>query len=403
MTRNWPTCSRDSATGWSAHKKMPFQDDKATISIADVFCGAGGLTYGVGEAVRELGKVPRHVLAMDSDPVALDVYRRNFDPHISLTDNVWTSVTTRYKVNADGKAEFLRGDGVQILSPELHGAKGRVDVLLGAPPCEGHSTSNNNTRHTDPRNMYYVSMPFLAVALDAPVVVIENVIGIRRDRLNVFRHTIDLFHQADYATSEHVIDATSLGLPQTRRRHILVASRHRKPDIEGVVKSIDWKPRTLEETIGDLRDSYSDDLMDRPGDLSSENRKRIDFLFDRGEYDLRNEMRPLSHKNGHTYPSIYGRLSWDKPAGTITTGFNTPGRGRYIHPDRRRTLTPHEAARIQGFPDGFEFRMVDGSPLTRQSLANIIGNAVPPPIGRAAGHAALATLMARPEESGEHS
>ena len=368
-----------------------------------MFCGAGGLTYGVGEAVRELGKVPRHVLAMDSDPVALDVYRRNFDPHISLTDNVWTSVTTRYKVNADGRAEFLRGDGVQILSPELHGARGRVDVLLGAPPCEGHSTSNNNTRHTDPRNMYYVSMPFLAIALDAPIVVIENVIGIKHDRLNVYLHTIDLFRQAGYETSELIVDATKLGLPQTRRRHILVASRLERPDIGRAIASISWERQTLEETIGDLKDIESDDVMDRAGDLSSENRKRIDFLFDNEEYDLRNEMRPLSHKNGHTYPSIYGRLSWDKPAGTITTGFNTPGRGRYIHPDRRRTLTPHEAARIQGFPDEFEFRMVDGRSLTRQSLANIIGNAVPPPIGRAAGHAALATLMARPEESGEHS
>ena len=305
-------------------------------------------------------------------------------------------MTTRYKVNADGRAEFLKGDDVQVLTPELEAAVGRVDILLGAPPCGGHSTSNNNTRHTDPRNMYYMVMPFLAKALDAPVVVVENVTGIKHDRLNVYRHTIDLFRQAGYETSERIVDATKLGLPQTRRRHILVASQFGKPDIERAIASISWKSRTLEQTIGDLKDVASDDIMDRPGDLSSENRKRIDFLFDRDEYDLRNEMRPLSHRNGHTYPSIYGRLTWRKPAGTITTGFHTPGRGRYIHPDRRRTLTPHEAARIQGFPDDFEFRMVDGSPLTRQSLANVIGNAVPPPIGRAAGHAALAALRETP-------
>ncbi len=384
---------------------MPFQDDEATIGIADVFCGAGGLTYGVAEAVRDQGMVPSHVLAMDSDSVALDVYRRNFDPHISITDNVWTCVTTRYKVTTDGDAEFLKGDEVQILAPELETAIGRVDILLGAPPCGGHSTSNNNTRHTDPRNMYYVAMPFLAIALEAPVVVIENVIGIRHDRLNVYRHTIDLFQQAGYETSESIVDATTLGLPQTRRRHILVASRLGKPDIGRAIASVTWKSRTLEQTIGDLKDIESDDIdvMDRAGDLSSENRKRIDFLFDNEEYELPNEMRPLSHKNGHTYPSIYGRLRWDKPAGTITTGFNTPGRGRYIHPDRRRTLTPHEAARIQGFPDDFEFRMVDGSPLTRQSLANVIGNAVPPPIGRVAGHAALEVLVTANLKSSERS
>ena len=147
------------------------------------------------------------------------------------------SVTTRYKVNANGKAEFLRRDRVQILLEELEEAIGKVDILLGAPPCEGHSTSNNNTRHTDPRNMYYVAMPFLAIALDAPVVVIENVIGIRHDRSNVYQHTLDLFQQSGYQVDESVIDATTLGLPQTRRRHILIASKHRTPDIQSVIDS----------------------------------------------------------------------------------------------------------------------------------------------------------------------
>lgn len=371
---------------------MPSTGVRTTIGIADVFCGVGGLTYGVTEAIRELGMTPRHILAMDADPLVLDVYRRNFDPLISLAENIWMSVTTRYKVNPNGKAEFLRRDRVQILLEELEEAIGKVDILLGAPPCEGHSTSNNNTRHTDSRNMYYVAMPFLAIALDAPVVVIENVIGIKHDRSSVYQHTLDLFQQSGYQVAESVVDATTLGLPQTRRRHILIASKHRTPDIQSVIDSGIWDDRCLEDTIGDLRDIESDDIMDRPGELSSENKRRIQFLFERGEYNLRNDMRPKSHQNGHTYPSIYGRLSWDKPSGTITTGFNTPGRGRYIHPDRPRTLTPHEAARIQGFPDEFEFRLVDGSPLTRQVLANVIGNAVPPPMGRAAGLAALGSL-----------
>ncbi len=362
------------------------------VAIADVYCGVGGLSYGVAQAIRLSGKIPCHILAVDTDPIALDVYRRNFDPVTFLTDNIWSSITTRYKVNGCGKAEFLTGDPVQILTEELKGVVGQVDILLGAPPCEGHSTSNNHTRHADPRNMYYVSMPFLAIALGAPVVIIENVIGIKHDRFGVFRHTVDLFQCADYYVDETIVDVTALGLPQTRRRHVLVASRHRVPDIRSAIESVVWECKSLEDAIGDLRDTESDDLMDKPGDLSVENRKRIDFLFENGEYDLQDGLRPESHRHGHTYPSIYGRLSWNKPAGTITTGFHTPGRGRYIHPDRRRTLTPHEAARIQGFPDEFEFRMVNGSALTRQGLARMIGNAVPPPLGQAAGLAALAAL-----------
>ena len=372
---------------------MPTSNDsRPFIGIADVFCGAGGLTDGVGQAVRELGMIPQYIMAVDTDPFALEVYRRNFDPRIALAENIWMSVTTRYKVDADGRAEFLKGDDTQIVSPALKQAVGKVDILLGAPPCEGHSTSNNNTRHSDPRNKYYVAMPFLAKALKAPVVIIENVLGIRHDRLNVYQHTLDLFEQSGYETDEALVEATALGLPQTRRRHILIASKHRKPNIKKAIESTSWCEMDLEETIGDLRDSASDDIMDRPGELSKENLRRIEFLFENNEYDLRDEMRPKSHQNGHTYPSIYGRLNWDKPSGTITTGFNTPGRGRYIHPDRRRTLTPHEAARIQGFTDDFEFRLVDGSALSRQALANLIGNAVPPPMGRVAGLAAIASL-----------
>ena len=83
------------------------------------------------------------------------------------------------------------------------------------------------------------------------------------------------------------------------------------------------------------------------------------------------------------------RLLWESAR---TTGFNTPGRGRYIHPSDRRTLTPHEAARIQGFPDRFSFKTIDGSHLTRQHISTFIGNAVPPQLGYAAGVAALAAL-----------
>ena len=136
----------------------------------------------------------------------------------------------------------------------------------------------------------------------------------------------------------------------------------------------------------------SDGLFDTPAEHSEVNRRRIDYLFDNNQYNLPNEYRPDSHKHGHTYPSIYGRLHWDRPSGTITTGFNTPGRGRYIHPERRTTITPHEAARIQGFPDSFEFRLINGHMPTRTNLANMIGDAVPPQIGYAAGIAALETL-----------
>ena len=142
----------------------------------------------------------------------------------------------------------------------------------------------------------------------------------------------------------------------------------------------------------DLIDVDSDEVFDKGSALSEENINRINYLFDNDLYNLPNPERPDSHKDGHTYPAIYGRLKWDKPSGTITTGYNTPGRGRYIHPEKRRTLTPHEAARIQGFPDNFEFLSPNGEKPTRMTLAKVIGDAAPPQLGYIAGLAALSSM-----------
>jgi DNA (cytosine-5)-methyltransferase 1 len=124
--------------------------------------------------------------------------------------------------------------------------------------------------------------------------------------------------------------------------------------------------------------------MDSVPVFSEENIVRINHLHDNNAYNLPDEVRPDCHKNGHTYPSVYGRMFWEKPAQTITTGFLTPGRGRYIHPKARRVLTPHEAARVQSFPDTFSFVVSESDPPSRSSVAKWIGDAVPPLLGYAA-------------------
>ena len=365
------------------------EESNRFLRIGDVFCGAGGLSYGVHQAARACGHSTKSVLAVDVDAVALDVYRRNFDPVLFACQDLWQSVTHSYSTRRK-PARFL--DEPHPLTEVLQAAKGKVDILLGGPPCEGHSTSNNVTRRNDSRNRYYIAMPALAVALDAKAVIIENVPGVLHDHKHVLQNAKELFESSGYEVSDSVVDAQMLGLAQTRKRHILVASRQATPDLEAIVNSFRRQPRDLRWAIGDLVDVVPTDLFDKGAELSAVNRHRIEYLFDNDEYDLPNDHRPDSHKNGHTYPSIYGRLRWDRPSGTITTGYNTPGRGRYIHPEVRRTITPHEAARIQGFPDCFEFRTTRGEIPFRSSLANLIGGAVPPQIGYVAGVAALAAM-----------
>ena len=100
----------------------------------------------------------------------------------------------------------------------------------------------------------------------------------------------------------------------------------------------------------------------------------MNYLLTSGEYDLPNARRPKCHQDDHSYKSMYGRLNWDLPAQTITSGYGSIGQGRYMHPSQARALTPHEAARLQGFPDYFDFTSV----ASRTALATMIGNAVPP-------------------------
>ena len=362
---------------------------KRVVRIADVFCGAGGLSYGVCEAIMACGLQAESAMAVDIDPVKIEVYRRNFDPTHFSTQNLWYSITPNYSTR---KKLPRFSTPPKLLAKDLQPAKGEVDILLGGPPCEGHSTSNNVTRKNDERNKYYIVMPAMAVALGARAVIVENVPGVRHDYYNVLDRAKGLFESNGYGVDEAVVDAMTLGIPQTRKRHILIASLHTKPDIASTLDCLNRPRRDLRWAIGDLVDIESDNPMDTESELSEVNKRRIKYLFDNDQYHLPDHERPDSHKDGHTYPSIYGRLRWDEPSGTITTGFNTPGRGRYIHPERQRTITPHEAARIQGFPDVFEFNLIDGETPSRTSIADMIGDAVPPPMGYMAGIAALAAL-----------
>jgi DNA (cytosine-5)-methyltransferase 1 len=132
--------------------------------------------------------------------------------------------------------------------------------------------------------------------------------------------------------------------------------------------------------------------MDTAAVSSATNQARIDYLFDKDEYDLPHRERPVCHRDGTTYTAVYGRMHWDRPAHTITTGFNASGQGRYIHPLRRRVITPREAARIQFFPDWYSF-VPTGSRIFRNQLAKCIGDAVPPILGYAAGLSAVGSAL----------
>ena len=220
---------------------------------------------------------------------------------------------------------------------------------------------------------------------------------------NTSRHALDgcgfaptadreiINERESYQIDTDVVSALKLGVPQTRSRHLLVASKFAKPSVSGGLNAFERPTRNIRWAIGDLVSRRPSNAFDRPAELSSDNKERISFLFDKDLFELPDEQRPDCHKDGHTYPSVYGRLKWDEPSGTITTGFMSPGRGRFTHPVRPRSLTPHEGARLQGFPDWFDFRTASGEDLTNKAYTKLIGDAVPPAIGFIGGIAALST------------
>lgn len=356
-----------------------------SIHTVDLFCGSGGLSLGAAKAIEAVGMHHVPLAAVDVDDEALAVYNLNFKPATVLQANVASFVD--YHVYGRGESAELAYEP-EIIDARLASFIGRVDLVLAGPPCQGHSNLNNHTRRSDPRNMLYVCVAATIVALRARMAVIENVPEVLNDKTDIVGTARKVLRDAGYTVSDIILSAAELGGAQTRKRHFLVATRNNHVAINEVAAKFQRPAMTLREAIGDLESIKHTSFMDEMAILSSENQARIDYLFEHDLYDLPNKERPDCHKDGHTYPSVYGRLDWDKPSQTITTGFVTPGRGRYIHPSQRRVITPREAARIQGFPDDFLFA-ANGEAPSRKLLSKWIGDAVPSWLGYTAVLTAL--------------
>ena len=362
---------------------------RGRVAVAELFCGSGGMAMGFGEACRELGLRFDSEACLDHDAEAVVVYASNHGSRVRSAKSA--SEIVDYQVVGDGQeAEFLYEP--ELIDPAWRKLIGQVDVLLAGPPCQGHSNLNNKTRRVDKRNQLYLTVPATAVALGVDVVVIENVEAVVHDRSRVVESACALLEKAGYVVEVGVISATGIGWPQTRRRYFMIARKSAAPIPVATVMNAFAAPsiRDVMWAIGDLADVPFDDKLHISTELSDENKKRINYLFDHDEYELPNSERPDCHKDGTTYGAVYGRMYPHKPAPTLTTGFLTPGRGRYIHPTQRRTITPREAARIQGYPDSYDFFPDPKNPTTKAKLTKWIGDAVPMPLGYIAGMCALA-------------
>ena len=323
----------------------------------DLFCGAGGFTTGLLRAGFNV------VCAVDSWNKAVESYRLNFE-HPCLDTDI---------------AELT---GKEIRSAAGIG-KRDVDLVVGGPPCQGFSIQRIGP-DSDSRNNLILQYARLLEELSPRMFVMENVLGLLGKR---GRPLIDAFlaHMTDagYEAEAHVVNAAEYGVPQVRKRVIVVGWRKKEvaPFVLPAPTHAPAKMRTVQDAIGDLPapsevGRFGPDPLHKKTRLSPLNQERLRHIPPGGGMEhLPVELRVDCHKGGadrigHRY--VYGRLAADRPAATITARFDSFTRGRFAHPAEDRIITLREGARLQTFPDDFRFAG------NQEDIAAQIGNAVPP-------------------------
>jgi DNA (cytosine-5)-methyltransferase 1 len=341
---------------------------KATA--VDLFSGAGGMSLGLQSAGFEV------VFAVDNWQPAIVSYSRNFRHHIhALNVAELTGV------------QLARLTGVPI---------GELDLLAGGPPCQGFSIQRIGG-DVDERNDLVLHYARLVSEYRPRLFLMENVPGLLGKRGSaIMRRFEEIVSQAGYNMLVTKIDAADFGVAQNRRRILVYGWRKGERAILQPVANA--ATRTVREALNGLPPASPpgtknpSDSMHVESRLSDLNRERLRHIPQGGGFeDLPVELRVNCHKNGASvigHRSVYGRLHYDRPAGVITARFDSFTRGRFAHPSEDRNITLREGARLQSFPDDFEFVG------NREDVAAQIGNAIPPQVARIVGQALLRHLRA---------
>lgn len=342
------------------------------MTAVDLFAGAGGATAGLRQAgIDVLG-------AVENDPFACASYTANH-PDVLL------------------KEADIRALDPEALRAEIRLQPGELDLLKACPPCQGYSTLARGDIDED-RNDLVLSVTEFACAFRPRAILLENVPGLGRDpRLSGLIRELGI---EGYRFATYVLDASSLGVPQRRKRLIAlgVANSIDRPfpaDLKELLPaSFDTRPTTVADALSALRSqTKAADPLNVHREPSGQVLARIKAIPVGGtRFDLPAELQLQCHKDlaagkdKRSASTAYGRLRLDEPAPTMTTRCTTPACGRFIHPTENRGITLREAATLQTFPATYQFAGHYGS-IERQ-----IGNAVPVRMAKALGLVVAAML-----------
>lgn len=314
----------------------------------DLFSGCGGLTLGL----RQAGFRVR--AAVESDDLAVETYRRN---HRGV--RVWHT--------------DIRAVSVSAMRRELQLKPGQLDLLAGCPPCQGFSrltTLNGSLRRVDSRNDLVLQFIRFVRGLRPKAVMMENVPRLADDRR--VRAVTRALSKLGYSWEIQILDAADYGVPQRRRRMILLATRHFAPRFGDK----DLGRSCVRKAFRELDGLSDDPLHESTDDRSPAIRRLIAKIPKDGgsRSDLPPEDQLYCHQLTDGFKDVYGRMAWNDVAPTITGGCCNPSKGRFLHPTKNRTVTLREAAVLQSFPVDYFFSLRRG----KFAAAQMIGNALPP-------------------------
>jgi len=337
---------------------QPLRDP--TIKVVDLFCGAGGLAYGLKTAGLSIAA------GVDLDPACRHPFEENCKGHFEEK-----SVSELTKAELD--AWFEGAD---------------VRVLGGCAPCQPFSTYSQARKTPDARWDLLRSFLRLAVEVQPEVVTMENVVGLAAKP--IWKEFVGGLRDTGYHVAWDEVMCTDYGVPQSRKRLVLVASLLGPIDVPKAAPGD--LPVTVRSAIAGLPKLKAGKSSEGDGlhvacKLSDTNLKRIKASKPGGTWrDWPAELRAACHtkETGETYPSVYGRMAWDDPAPTMTTQCFGYGNGRFGHPEQDRAITLREAAILQSFPREYSF-VPEGQTPTFAKVGMLIGNAVPPKLGEAIG------------------
>jgi DNA (cytosine-5)-methyltransferase 1 len=343
------------------------------MTMVDIFAGCGGGSLGLQQA----GFKP--VGAVEIDERAASAYQYNLG------------------------LRPITADVRRVRACQLVPDRTEVTLVFGCPPCQSFTTLRRGTEITaEDRQRYQLIGEYLRLVADLRPrhVAFENVPGMqfaRRDRLARsgkreihprLNRLVGRLHDLGYDAEWDILDAADYGVPQHRRRLVVLASRVAKPRLpartHGPDAAAPW--RTVKEAIRDLPALNRGEVD--PADPYHAARRHSSIAMERltalkegqARADLPERLQLQCHKDHDGHYDIYGRMWWDRPAPTLTSGCTNVTRGRFAHPEQPRAITIREALRLQSFPD--DARLSGG----HEAMAVQVGNAVPPLLACAIGH-----------------